>query len=1345
MLRLQTLGELRLVGEASLPLSSRRKELVLLAYLARRGSRPISRAQAAALLWEDRDERRARQSLRQAFVELRRLVGEGLTAEADQVALAANSVEVDATLFEREVEAGQPESAVARWGGDFLAGAEEVGGEELRTWLESEREGLRRRLRSALMTLIDRAQQRGAWREGIRWAERWVAELPLDQPGHVRLLKLLQLDGRPGEALAQHAALRVQLEAAGLTPIPELDQLAQALGRAEAATQRPRVASAVILSPDLTGRGPALAELDAAWTAARRGEGTVVVVEGELGAGKTRLCEEFVRRLTGRPGAFVAASVHARDDSSAFEWGALRRALATLARAPGLGAAPPATLTALARISTEIRERFPSLSQPQPEAGAVPEAIRDAVAAVADESPVLLFIDDLAQADPASLRVLLALAERPPARCMVLLTARTGADEPPLGLPSHPALRRLKLQPLSMPEVELLVSSILDLPADERHDLAAWLHEQGGGNPFYIVELVSALADEGALVPTEKGDWHFAVRDKRLPLPSSLRDVIGRRVARLTPPGRRALEAAAVLALPFDRELLADVAGESPVAVEAGLDELLLHRLIRETAVPGRYQFAHELVRHHVSRTVPVARGEELSSRASGALERRADRDDAFAPALEHHRARAAVLTAATRRKTRRWAAAGIALLAVAAVAVGVRARSAPVVAPGSIAVLPFSVNGTPELAYLGEGMVTLLGADLDGVGALRAVDSRAVLGMTAQLGGSAPGMEQGRRVAEQVGASNYVVGSIVEAGGRVRITASAYRRDEPGRLQAQAVAEGTTGELFELVDDLAGQLLSALSGGPSEQLTRVAAATTGSLPALKLFLDGERSFRAGDFHPAARSFQRAVTEDTTFALAYYWLSVASWWADDSEAIDSSAALAVRYGSRLSERNRRLFQAWEAFLRGDAVRAEQIYRQIVGLEPENVEAWLQLGEVMFHSGPRRGYPIGAARLAFERVLFFEPEHTSALLHLARIAASEQRSADLDMLVRRILELSPVGEWAVEARALRSFGRGDDREAREVLVDLRTSVEGRIWNTARYVAVAARNPAGSRRLIELLTDATRPTSVRAFGHVALAHLDMAEGKAKAARWRIAQASRLDPLPALEHRAVLAMLPFLPVAAAELGALRDTVRLGVPAGTSGPNLETSHLANLHDGVHAELAAYLVAGLSLRSGDTATAALYRSQLLRKRVLPQAATVAQDAAGSIQGQTARLSGRQADAISALEEVLRLEARVGLIGGSPFYSQGLERFLYAGLLETAGRTDEALRWYDSFSGNSIFDLVYLAPSHLERGRILERLSRREEAIEHYLRVLELYRDSDPEFGALVQAAEEGVERLSGR
>jgi TolB-like protein len=746
------------------------------------------------------------------------------------------------------------------------------------------------------------------------------------------------------------------------------------------------------------------------------------------------------------------------------------------------------------------------------------------------------------------------------------------------------------------------------------------------------------------------------------------------------------------------------------------------------------------MVRRYVEHNVPVARSEALSARAAAALEHRQTHEPEVDAALRHHRARAARFTAEGRRRrlVRIGGAAGL-VLAVIAGAIGLRARAAPS-SVSTLAVLPFSVSGGPELAYLRDGMPSLLSTQLDGAGSLRSVDPRAVLGIAAQIGGTLPATELGRRVADRVGAGTYVVGDIVQAGGRIRINAVAYGSGS-GPPLARAEVEGNTADLFGLVDAIAGRLLTGLSRGPYEQLTKVAATTTASLTALKSYLDGERLFRQGNFQPAARAFQRAVVEDSTFSLAYYWLSVASWWADDSEAIDSSAAFAVRYGGRLPERYQRLFQAWEAFLGGDPIEAERIYRQVVELEPENVEAWLQLGEVRFHSGPRRGYPMGAARPAFERVLYFEPEHTSALLHLARIAANESRLPTLDSLTRRILALSPTGEWAAEARALRSFATGDVAEQRQVIGELRTAGEGRVWNIARYLAIAAHSLEGAGQLLELLTEPTRPPEVRAFGHLALAHLQLARGRAGAARAQLARAAALDQHAALQHRALLATVPFVPVSRPELLALRDTVtRVRSPRVPA--SLETSHLANLHDVVQDELRSYLAAGLSLRAGDTAAARRYLGELATQGLSRAGASVAADAAGSLRAQLALAAGRPAEAARELQEVLRLEARVGLIGGSPFYSQGLERFLYAGTLAEGGRLEDAAVWYDSFSSNSIFDLIYLAPASLARGKLAERLGKPVEAASHYQQVVALWLDADPDLHGLPDEARSRLAKL---
>jgi tetratricopeptide (TPR) repeat protein len=311
----------------------------------------------------------------------------------------------------------------------------------------------------------------------------------------------------------------------------------------------------------------------------------------------------------------------------------------------------------------------------------------------------------------------------------------------------------------------------------------------------------------------------------------------------------------------------------------------------------------------------------------------------------------------------------------------------------------------------------------------------------------------------------------------------------------------------------------------------------------------------------------------------------------------------------------------------------------------------------------------------------------------------------------------------------------------VIAELRTAVEGRVWNIARYLAIAAHSLEGAEQLLELLTEPTRPAEVRAFGNLALAHLDLARGRARTAAARLDQASSLDPISALQHRALVAMVPFLPAQPDYLVALRDSIAQVRPS-RAPPSLETSHLANLHDVVHEELRGYLAAGLSLRLGDTATARNYLGELETPGRTHARATVARDATGSIRAQLARRTGRASDAARDLEEVLRLEARVGLIGGSPFYSQGLERFLYAGVLAGEGRPQDANLWYDSFSSNSIFDLIYLAPSHLERGRIAEKLGQPRVALSHYQQAVALWLNCDPDLRALPEEARARIKAL---
>jgi tetratricopeptide (TPR) repeat protein len=535
-------------------------------------------------------------------------------------------------------------------------------------------------------------------------------------------------------------------------------------------------------------------------------------------------------------------------------------------------------------------------------------------------------------------------------------------------------------------------------------------------------------------------------------------------------------------------------------------------------------------------------------------------------------------------------------------------------------------------------------------------------------------------------------------------------------------------------VDRLAGELLSGLSAGPFEQLTRIAATTTTSLPALKGYLEGERHFRAGRFEEAERAFRHATTEDSTFALAYYWLSLAAWWTDDAATLDQAAARAVRLSDRLRPQDRRVLDGWQAFLGGDAPGAERIYRKIVRDEPENVEAWLQLGELLFHTGPRRGRAEAEARPAFERVLEFEPEHISAILHLARLAAADGRRRDLDSLARRALRIGATGEWATEARLHLAFASGQTGALDAVVASLRTQPEGRSWNGAHYIALAHGDIAGARRLVTILTDPARTTRVRAFGHIGLGYLALAEGRLRAAGVELDRAAALDPVMTLEYRGVVALLPFVSAAPAELQALRDsTSRLATIRRPAPPR--DNPWPTAHEGIQQDIAVYLPARLALRAGDVMAARRGLDQLTaRARQAPPTAVV-HDLVASLQAQLAVSANRPADAIRELELAQAIDARADQVGSSPYYSQGLERFTYASLLEASGWMEDAALWYGSFSASSIFDLVFLAPSHLRRGAIAERLGRLVEARHQYEAALALWADCDPDLRPLTDQA----------
>jgi tetratricopeptide (TPR) repeat protein len=183
---------------------------------------------------------------------------------------------------------------------------------------------------------------------------------------------------------------------------------------------------------------------------------------------------------------------------------------------------------------------------------------------------------------------------------------------------------------------------------------------------------------------------------------------------------------------------------------------------------------------------------------------------------------------------------------------------------------------------------------------------------------------------------------------------------------------EGDTTQVLQLVDRLSAELMVKRLPGPVHRLTQTAAMTTRSLPALRAFLEAERNLRNGKPDTAIAGFQRAIEEDSTFALAHYRLAVAAGWAERHPLSTDAVRRAVVTSDRLGVRDRRLLAAYAAFRRGAPNDAEQQYRAILETYPDDLEAEFQLADVMHQYNPLRGRPRIEARELFDRVLAFDP-------------------------------------------------------------------------------------------------------------------------------------------------------------------------------------------------------------------------------------------------------------------------------------------------------------------------------------------------------------------------------------
>jgi serine/threonine-protein kinase len=698
---------------------------------------------------------------------------------------------------------------------------------------------------------------------------------------------------------------------------------------------------------------------------------------------------------------------------------------------------------------------------------------------------------------------------------------------------------------------------------------------------------------------------------------------------------------------------------------------------------------------------------------------------------------------------------AAIALLIGSATIGGIMRFAPQLFAPASyesnrLAVLPFSYRGGEEHAYLAEGMVDMLSKTLDGAGDLSTIEPSAVFGIVGQEGGG-ESLEQRRAVVGRLNAGHYVVGDIVEAGGALRISARLYVVSDGSEPEMEATVEGAADDVFGLVDKLSAALLVSNTDNRAERLTRVAAVTTESLEALKAFLEGESAYRAYDNIGSFSHFRRAVEIDSSFAMAWFRLSVlGEQWAQSTLALEA-AERALRHGDRLSPRDRLHMEAQYARARGAAPEAERVYRDILERHPDDVEAWRLLGSLLSEYGPLLPGSQAEAPEATERVLRYDPDNERAKFYMMVFAVQQGDRARADSL---LAEWFQGNEIAFPFRAIRDIGVGTAAERERLMA---VAAEQDAWNlfvASFFVGSFVENVSVALELAQLGEERAKSPEWRALLTLRTALLEASLGRWRGAQVELERLAELSPNWAIEYRALWS-LQFRSLTRAELVALRDSLSSWDPVTSrllivepesdwrTGPSPTVArYYLFAHNDVNGHVRSYLLGRLSARLDEYDAALRHAEELERMEAPATAGTISRDLAQAVRAHIFWSRGDTARALAALEAAPREVPRQRL-WTSPFFAEPQERFLLAELLEARGRDDEALAWYGTFGVPSVYDVFHLAPSYFRRAQIYERLGKLEEARHHYARFVELWQDADPELQPQVEAARRALQALT--
>ena len=673
------------------------RERAVLALLLASPNRVVSAERLAEDLWAGEPPARAVRTLHVFVSRLRKALreagGDGIVVtQAPGYAAHVPLESLDAARFEALVVAAREQSssgapdkaattlreALALWRGPALADvadgpstrAEAARLEEARLTATEERvdADLACGRHAELIAELDALTRAHPLRERL-WSQRMLA---------------LYRSGRQVEALRAYRDLRRFLaEEVGLEPSPALAALETAiLQQAPHLEWRDPGPAPSLVTPTATARPPTSGPMFAARTPyvgreneraefagwldqARKGNGSLVLIGGEPGVGKTRFTEEAGAEATSQGARVLVGRCYEIEGAPPYVpfvemlEEALAAAPSPAAFRAFLGDDAPEVaklLPLLRRLFTDIPP--PLELPPEQERHFLFNSLRDVLSRAATERTLFLVFEDLHWADEGTLLLLEHWAEHVPRLAVLAVGTYRDTEVTPdhrLARSLEDLRRRSLARQMSLKRLpeEGVAGLLAALSGQEPPpSFVGAVHAETQGNPFFTEEVFKHLAEEGRLYD-EDGRFRSEVNIGELEVPESLRLVLGRRLERLGENGRRALAAAAIVGRAFTYELLEALGELAAEPLLDALEEAERARLVTplsDAPDEDRLLFSHELIRQTLLAGLSPPRRRRLHLLVADTLERLyATTLDEPASEIAHHLAQAG--PAADRRR----------------------------------------------------------------------------------------------------------------------------------------------------------------------------------------------------------------------------------------------------------------------------------------------------------------------------------------------------------------------------------------------------------------------------------------------------------------------------------------------------------------------------------------------------------------------------------------------------------------------------------------------------------------------------------------------------------------------